>query len=81
MARGDGDSVCVLADGRVVLSSGREGADGWRNELILLSQVSADELPVRKTLRMAVLNLYPYTSEMVSRFNRAQTEYRIEITD
>ncbi len=81
VARGDGDSVCVLADGRVVLSSGREGADGWRNELILLSQVSADELPVRKTLRMAVLNLYPYTSEMVSRFNRAQTEYRIEITD
>ena len=81
VAHTDGDSVCVLDDGRVVTTACRESAEGVRSELIVLAPVPASETPERKTLRLAVMNLYPFTSEMISRFNRSQTEYRIEVTD
>ena len=81
VAHGYDDSVCVLSDGRVVTTVSRESAEGVRNELVLLSPVAASQVQERKTLRLAVTNLYPFTSEMVSRFNRSQSEYRIEITD
>ncbi len=69
----DDSGVCVLGDGRVVAT-----AEG---ELILLAPAEASQVQERKTLRLAVTNLYPFTSQMVSRFNRSQSEYRIEITD
>ena len=81
VAHTDGDSVCVLNDRLIAVVSSRERDDGVQSELILLSPVDAAEAPERKTLRMAVMNLYPFTSEMVSRFNRSQSEYRIEVTD
>ena len=81
VAHSSGDSVCVLEDGRVVTTASREQADGVRSELIVLSPVPASALPERKVLSLAVMNLYPFTSEMISRFNRSQTEYRIEVTD
>ena len=81
VAHTDDDSICVLPDGRIVTTSGKETADGMQNEVIVLSPVAAGDSQERKVLRMAVVNLYPFTSEMVSRFNRSQTEYRIEVTD
>ena len=81
VAHSDEDSVCVLSDGRIVTTSGRESAGGVKNELAVLSPVEPGTLPERKVLRVAVMNLYPFTSEMVSRFNRSQSEYRIELTD
>ena len=81
VAHSSGDSVCVLADGRVVTTASREQADGVHSELIVLAPVPASALPERKVLSLAVMNLYPFTSEMISRFNRSQTEYRIEVTD
>ncbi|MBO5555574.1 MAG: extracellular solute-binding protein [Oscillospiraceae bacterium] len=72
------DSVCVLPDGRVVTVTGQ--ASEGKQELAILSP--ADGAPTeQKVLHMAVMNLYPFTSEMVSRFNRSQSEYRIEVTD
>ena len=81
VAHRDGDSVCVLSDGRIVTTVSREEADGVRCELVILSPVAESEMPQRKTLRLAVMNLYPFTSEMISRFNRSQSEIRIEVTD
>ena len=81
VAHGGEDSVCVLDDGRVVTTASRERADGVQSELIVLSPTAVSETQERKTLRLAVMNLYGFTSEMVSRFNRSQTEYRIEVTD
>ena len=79
VAHSDGDSVCVLADGRVLTVSG-EASEG-KQELILLSPADPSASGEKKVLHMAVLNLYPFTSEMVSRFDRSQSEYRIEVTD
>ena len=81
VAHSDGDSVCALENGSLVTTAAAEKTDGVHNELILLNQVDASAVPEKKTLRLAVLNLYPFTSEMISRFNRSQTEYRIEVTD
>lgn len=81
VAHSEEDSVCALPDGRVVTTVGHESASGVKNELVLLAPVEAAQVPERKTLRMAVMNLYPFTSEMISRFNRSQSEYRIEVTD
>ena len=81
VAHSEGDSVCALENGSLVTTAASEKADGVRNELILLNQIDASAVPEKKTLRLAVMNLYPFTSEMISRFNRSQTEYRIEVTD
>ena len=81
VAHTDEDSICALADGRLVTTTGKRCADGVQNELVLLTPTEVSEVSERKILRMAVVNLYPFTSEMVSRFNRSQTEYRIEVTD
>lgn len=79
VAHSSGDSVFALGDGRVatVAASGSGGSQ----ELVILTPVDASALPERKVLRMAVTNLYPFTTEMVSRFNRSNTEYVIEVTD
>ncbi len=81
VAHRDGDSVCALPDGRIVTVVSREEADGVHSEFAVLSPVAESEVPERKVLRLAVMNLYPFTSEMISRFNRSQTEVRIEVTD
>ena len=81
VAHRDGDSVCLLEDGSFVTTAASEKADGVHSELVVLSRVDAASVPEKKTLRLAVMNLYPFTSEMISRFNRSQTEYRIEVTD
>lgn len=81
VAHRDGDGVCVLPDGRLVTVLGHEESDGVHSELAVLRPVAAEAVPQRKSLRLAVMNLYPMTSEMISRFNRSQTEYRIEVTD
>ena len=81
VAHSGGESVCVLSDGRVVTVSAQGTGDNARQELAILSPADAAASTERKVLRMAVLNLYPFTSEMVSRFNRSQSEYRIEVTD
>ena len=74
-------SICVLADGRVVTTSGEQNADMVRNTLILLEPTDASQITEKKTMRLAVANLDPWTSKAVSRFNRSSTEYRIEVTD
>ena len=72
----EGESVCVLPDGRIATIC--EGAS--RAELVILSPTegAAEEKTV---LTMAVLNLHPYTMDLVSRFNRSSSTCRIEVTD
>ncbi len=81
VARQGSESVCVLPDGRIVTTASGESAGRMENDLIVLSPVEKGAFPERKTLHLAVMNLYPFTSAMVSRFNRSNTEYRIEVTD
>ena len=81
VAHSESDSVCVLEDGRVVTTACRESAEGVRSELVVLAPTAVSEVAERKVLQLAVMNLYPFTSEMISRFNRSQSEYRIEVTD
>ena len=76
-----GDSFCLLGDGRIAAVHGKETSGGIRNELAILSPDAGGTDSERKTLRLAVLNLYPFTSEMVIRFNRTNPDYRIEVTD
>lgn len=77
----DGESVCLLSDDRVVTVSGQASGENAKQELAILSPADPAETAEKKVLHMAVLNLYPFTSEMVSRFNRSNSEYRIEVTD
>ncbi len=80
VARTGEESVCILEDGSIVTTSCRETAGGIKNDLVILKpgEGGAGE---KKTLRMAVMNLYPFTSEMISQFNRTNPDYRIEVTD
>ena len=72
----EGESVCVLPDGRIATIC--EGAS--RAELVILSP-TADAAEEKTVLTMAVLNLHPYTMDLVSRFNRSSANCRIEVTD
>ena len=74
-------SFCMLQDGRIVTTSTQETVNGIENDLIVLSKNEAGEVSQKKVLRLAVMNLYPFTSRMVSRFNRSNPDYRIEVTD
>ena len=75
-----GESILVLNDGRIVTSSTKT-TGRVENELIILSPSADGQRAERKVLRLAVMNLYPFTSEMVIRFNRSNPDYRIEVTD
>ena len=81
VAREGDESFCVLQDGRIVTTSTQETVNGIENDLIVLSKNEAGEVSQKKVLRLAVMNLYPFTSRMVSRFNRSNPDYRIEVTD
>ena len=81
VARQGDESICVLQDGRIVTTSTQETVNGIENDLIVLSKNAAGEVSQKKVLRLAVMNLYPFTSKMVSRFNRSNPDYRIEVTD
>ena len=81
VARQGDESICVLQDGRIVTTSTQETVNGIENDLIVLSKNEAGEVSQKKVLRLAVMNLYPFTSRMVSRFNRSNPDYRIEVTD
>ena len=75
------DSFCLFGDNRIAAVHGRETGKGIQNELAVLSPDTGSTDSERTTLRLAVLNLYPFTSEMVIRFNRTNPNYRIEVTD
>ena len=75
------DSFCLFGENRIAAVHARETARGIQNELAVLSPGAGGADSERKTLRLAVLNLYPFTSEMVIRFNRTNPDYRIEVTD
>ncbi|MCR5136615.1 MAG: hypothetical protein K6C12_05900 [Oscillospiraceae bacterium] len=81
VSHGEGDSVCLLSDGEIITTEAKETRTGIENGLIFLEAVPAADVQEQKVLRMAVLNLYPFTGEMISRFNRSNSEYRIEVTD
>ena len=81
VAREGDESFCMLQDGRIVTTSTQETVNGIENDLIVLSKNAAGEVSQKKVLRLAVMNLYPFTSKMVSRFNRSNPNYRIEVTD
>ena len=81
VARQGSESICVLSDGRIVTTASSQTAGGTENDLVVLTKTAIGQIPQKKTLRMAVMNLYPFTSQMISRFNRTNTEYRIEVTD
>ena len=81
VAREGDESFCMLQDGRIVTTSTQETVNGIENDLIVLSKNEAGEVSQKKVLRLAVMNLYPFTSKMVSRFNRSNPNYRIEVTD
>ncbi len=81
VAREGDESFCMLQDGRIVTTSTQETVNGIENDLIVLSKNAAGEVSQKKVLRLAVMNLYPFTSKMVSRFNRSNPDYRIEVTD
>ena len=80
VARQGGESVCVLEDGRIITSSGKQTAKGMDNQLVIVAAANG-QTKEKTVLRLAVMNLYPFTSEMVSRFNRSNPDYRIEVTD
>ena len=75
------DSFCILNDRRIAALHGKETSAGIRNELVVLSPDADGGSSGKQVLRLAVLNLYPFTSEMVIRFNRTNPDYRIEVTD
>ena len=75
------DCFCILNDRRIAALHGKETSTGIRNELVMLSPDAAGGDSGKQVLRLAVLNLYPFTSEMVIRFNRTNPNYRIEVTD
>ena len=81
VAREGDESICVLADGRIVTTASSKTANGIENDLVVLTKAEAGQAAQKKVLKMAVMNLYPFTSKMVSRFNRNNSEYRIEVTD
>ncbi len=81
VSRSGDESICLLEDGRIVTTTGEQTAAGMKNELVVLTSVPATQAEEKKVLRMAVYNLYPFTTAMVSRFNRSSTEYRIEVKD
>ena len=81
VARQGDESICVLQDGRIVTTASEQTVNGIENDLIVLSKTAAGETSQKKVLRLAVMNLYPFTSRMVSRFNRSNPDYRIEVTD
>ena len=81
VAREGDESFCMLQDGRIVTTSTQETVNGIENDLIVLSKTAPGETAQKKVLRLAVMNLYPFTSRMVSRFNRSNPDYRIEVTD
>ena len=81
VARQGDESICVLADGRIITTASQQTVSGIENDLIILSKAAAGETSEKKVLRLAVMNLYPFTSKMVSRFNRSNPDYRIEVTD
>ena len=80
VARQGDESICVLQDGRIVTTSSQQTVNGIENDLIVLSKATGGTSQ-KKVIRLAVLNLYPFTSEMVIRFNRNNPNYRIEVTD
>lgn len=81
VSRDGNESVCFLPDGRIVTTYGKQTAGGVKNELIVLTPTEASQVSEKTVLRLAVMNLYPFTSEMVSSFNRNNPDYRIEVTD
>ena len=81
VARNGDESICVMDDGRIVTTASEKTVSGIKNELVVLKPVSAAEFPTRKVLTMAVYNLHPFTSAMITRFNRNNPDYHIEVTD
>ena len=75
------DCFCFLDDQRIVTVHSHDTGNGIQNELIILEPSAVDPASEKQTLRLAVMNLYPFTSEMVIRFNRSNPNYRIEVTD
>ncbi len=81
VSHGRDSSVAVLADGRVVTVTGAKNTSAADNELAVLSPAAPGAGREKKVLRLAVMNLTSWTSEAVSRFNRSNPDYRIEVTD
>ena len=81
VAHNGDESICVMDDGSIVTTSTETAAGSVKNELVILTPVPVEELPTRKVLTMAVYNLHPFTSAMITRFNRSNPDYHIEVTD
>ena len=81
VAHDDSDGLCVRSDGSVVTFVTEETGAAVHQELVILSPSGTVGSGEKKVLTMAVLHLYPYTAEVVSRFNRSNPDYRIEVTD
>ena len=75
------ESICIMLDGRIITTTGKQTSDGMDNKLIVLTPSAENSMKDKKVLHLAVSNLYPFTSEMVSQFNRSNPDYRIEVTD
>lgn len=75
------DSFCLFGDRQIAAVHERESSKGVQNELVVLSPDADGTGSEKEIIRLAVLNLYPFTSEMVIRFNRNNPNYRIEVTD
>ena len=81
VAHNGDESICVMDDGKIVTTATETTAGSVKNELVILTPVPAEEIPTRKVLTMAVYNLHPFTSAMITRFNRNNPDYHIEVTD
>ena len=75
------DSFCLFGDRQIAAVHERDTSKGVQNELVVLSPDAGGTGSEKEVIRLAVLNLYPFTSEMVIRFNRNNPNYRIEVTD
>ncbi len=75
------DSFCLFGEKQIAAVHERETSKGVQNELVVLSPDAGGNDSEKQIIKLAVLNLYPFTSEMVIRFNRTNPDYRIEVTD
>lgn len=75
----------VLADGRILttenLFTPQYGVPGEEPDLVILSQVPASSIPEKTVLTLATVNMDFNMQSLVTKFNRSDPDFRIEVRD
>lgn len=76
----DNDNICFLEDGRIVaMEEGRSEEDGFK--VLILHPVERSELPQKKELTLACLDLNWNIRPLITNFNRTHDDVRIVVRD